>query len=82
MTYFKESKEAKIHIGLWDFHKKYFDISTSDEIWKELLQEADKIYKRHNQSKFCRDMLSAVILLLNEQATEKLKGERMDGTRA
>ena len=71
MTHFKESKEAKIHIELWDFHKKYYNADTDENTWKTILSEAQKIYEKYDRSKFCKDMLSTVILHLNEQATKK-----------
>ena len=78
---FKNSQEAQTYLEIWNFHKKYYGINTDMETWRQILAEAKELDDKLNND-FARSLISAVVLHLNKQATEKLKGARMDGTRA
>ena len=78
---FKNSQEAQIYLEIWNFHKKYYDANTNMETWRQILEEAKELDDKLNND-FARSLISAVVLHLNKQATEKMKGVWMDGGRA
>ena len=71
---FKLSQEYQIYKTIYAFHKKYFEVSCEDDYWSKCLKEAREIDKKYD-SKFCREMLAAVVLDLNRRATVMRDGD-------
>ena len=74
---FKNSQEAQIYSEVWKFHKKYHGVNTDMGTWKQILAEAKEIDDKFQDS-FAKSLVSAVVLHLNKQSTEKVKGARID----
>ena len=48
----------------WNFHKKYSDVSDTDEYWGQLVNESGEIVQQHEnqpQFNFMKDLILAVI---------------------
>lgn len=50
-----------IYKDVWNFHKKYADVKEDDTYWEDVVNESDKIAKRHGECKFVINLLLAVI---------------------
>lgn len=45
---------------IWSFHKQYVDkIRDDDEIWENVITDADKLYKKYDNSRFAKDLILA-----------------------
>lgn len=55
MDYFELYKDV------WNFHKKYQQVQTTDEYWQQVVDESNQIAKKYNQCKFAKDLLLAII---------------------
>ena len=50
-----------IYKDVWEFHKKYQQVHTSDEYWKAVANESSQISKRYGECKFVINLLLAVV---------------------
>lgn len=51
MDYFEVYRE------IWQFHKQYIDrICNEDEFWEIVIADADKLYKKYDNSRFAKVM--------------------------
>lgn len=78
---FKDTIEHQAYQSIYSFHKKYYGINTDMETWRRILEEAKELDDKLNND-FARSLISAVVLHLNKQATEKMKGVTISGGRA
>lgn len=63
MNYFDVYKDV------WEFHKKYEQVSTSEEYWRKVAYEGRLIAKKYNNSKF----VMGLILTVFEELERKCK---------
>lgn len=67
MNYFDVYKD------IWDFHKNFQMVKTTDEYWESVVNESDRIAKKYNECKFVRALLLAVIEELERIHKEIIK---------
>lgn len=49
-----------IYRDVWQLHKQYIDrICNKDEFWEALIADADKLYKKYDNSRFAKDLILA-----------------------
>lgn len=58
---------------VWNFHKKYSEVKTSEAYWNAVIEESDQIAKRYDNTKFIRDLLMSVIMELERIYKEVLE---------
>ena len=78
---FKDTIEHQAYQSIYSFHKKYYGINTDMETWRRILEEAKELDDKFQDS-FAKSLISAGVLHLNKQATEKMKGVTISGGRA
>lgn len=50
----------EIYKDIWNFHKKFQEVQTTEDYWKEVETEFDRIAKKYDESKFVLNLLFAV----------------------
>lgn len=50
-----------IYKDVWNFHKKYQNVQTTDEYWQAVVNESNQITQKYKDCKFVIDLLLAVI---------------------
>lgn len=55
MNYFE------IYKDVWNFHKKYQQIQSTDEYWEAVINESNQISKKYDNCKFVRALLLAIV---------------------
>lgn len=49
-----------VYHDVWQFHKQYIDkICNDDELWEAVIADADKLYKKYDNSRFAKDLILA-----------------------
>lgn len=49
-----------IYRDIWAFHKRHIDkICEDDEFWKTAIKDADKLYKKYDNSRFAKNLILA-----------------------
>lgn len=71
---FKETEAYKIHQALYNFHRRFYNVSLDDDYWTRCLAEARAVDQKMN-SKLFRDLLAAVVIDLNRRATAMRNGD-------
>lgn len=67
MNYFEMYKDV------WNFHKKYQQVQTSDEYWDAVLDESSEIVKKHNNCQFIMTLILGVVDELERVCKEMMK---------
>lgn len=58
----------------WTFLKKYANIEIDDEAsWDTLVKEADEICKKHNNNKYVREIIVAVVNEITRLSNSKMQ---------
>ena len=55
MNYFE------IYKDVWNFHKKYQQVQSTDEYWEAVINESTQIAKKYDNCKFVRSLLLAIV---------------------
>ena len=71
---FKETEAYKIHQALYNFHRRFYNVSLDDDYWTRCLAEARAVDQKMN-SKLFRDGRAAVVIDLNRRATAMRNGD-------
>lgn len=64
MNYFDVYKDV------WELHKKYQQVSTSEEYWEKVINEGRLIAKKYDNSKFVMDLVLTVLEELERQCKQ------------
>lgn len=67
---FKSTIEFTIYADIWSFHKRYYDVSDSDDYWEAVIDDANTLYKKYDNSKFAKSLVMAVMEELERKAKE------------
>ena len=67
---FKSTIEFAIYADVWNFHKRYYDVSDSDDYWEAVIDDANILYKKYDNSKFAKSLVMAVADELERRAKE------------
>lgn len=67
----EDSREFLMLQEYWGLMKKYWIPENNDAYWDELISETDQFAKRHENEKFARDLIMALIGELERKAKEK-----------
>lgn len=65
----------------WKFHKKWSDNKGSDTEWEQIVDEAQKICKKHEDKPFIKSLVLAVLDELERVDKLKRKEFEVDGKR-
>lgn len=61
---------VEIYKTVLNFHRRYSNITDTDEFWNALVNESGKIAKKYDNAKFVRDLLLAVVNEIERKAKE------------
>ena len=69
----------EIYHEIWQFHKQYIDkICNEDEFWEAVIADADKLYKKYDNSRFAKDLILAELTeferIGKEEKTQFVRG--------
>ena len=53
--------ESEIFTDAWAFMKKWYNVGGAEEEWAELMNEAKSIHKKHEDNKFCCEVMISVV---------------------
>ena len=67
---FKSTIEFAIYADIWNFHKRYYKISDSDDYWEAVIDDANALYKKYDNSKLAKSLVLAVMEELERKAKE------------
>lgn len=67
---FKSTIEFAIYADIWNFHKRYYEVSDSNDYWEAAVKDANALYKKYNDSKFAKSLVMAVMDELERKAKE------------
>lgn len=59
----------------WRFFRKYVNVQTTDEYWRDLTDDGDQLVKRFGNGRFIRDVVLAVIMELERRSKGGGKNE-------
>lgn len=62
MDYFNLYKDV------WNFHKKYMNISGTDAEYENLLKDSEELLKQYKNDSFVYDLISAIVKEIEKQA--------------
>lgn len=68
---FKSTIEFAIYADIWNFHKRYYEVSNSDEYWEAAVKDANALYKKYSDSKFAKSLVMAVMDELERRSKEE-----------
>ena len=67
---FRSTIEFAIYADIWNFHKRYYEVSDCDEYWEAAVKDANGLYKKYDNSKFAKSLVMAVMDELERKAKE------------
>lgn len=53
-------EDYEMFSDIWKFYRKYREVKDDGDYWKQLINEADKIYKKY-QTKLCKRLLLEIL---------------------
>lgn len=71
---FKSTIEFAIYADVWNFHKRYYDVSDNDEYWKAVIKDGNALYKKYDDFRFAKSLVMAVMEELERKAKEVRAG--------
>ena len=67
---FKSTIEFSIFSDIWNFFKRYYEVSDDADYWEAVAKDADVLYKKYDNSKFAKSLVMAVVDELERRAKE------------
>lgn len=65
---------VEVYKSVLNYHRKYSQVGSDDDYWKEVFESAHAIEREFNNSKFVTSLLVAVINELERKARQQDKG--------
>ncbi len=54
-------KRYEVITDCWKFLKENYRVEDSDDYWKKVIEESNKLYEKHGKTEFAKEQISSVV---------------------